>query len=44
MKEKIKKWYKEKLWTVAMVANAVKKGHITAADYEEITGEVYPQE
>ena len=41
MKAKIEKWYKQGLWTAAMVANAVKKGVITAEDYEEITGEVY---
>lgn len=40
-KEKIEKWYNQGLWTAAMVANAVKKGVITAAEYEEITGEVY---
>lgn len=41
MKAKIAKWYKQGLWTAAMVANAVKKGIITEADYEEITGEAY---
>ncbi len=41
MKDKIAKWYKQGLWTAAMVANAVKKGIITAADYEKITGEEY---
>ncbi len=41
MKKKIEKWYKQGLWTAEMVANAVKKGIITAADYEEITGEAY---
>lgn len=41
MKAKIAKWYKQGLWTKAMVANAVKKGVITAEDYEEITGESY---
>lgn len=40
-KEKIAFWYKHKLWNKSQVANAVKKGVITAADYEEITGEVY---
>lgn len=43
MKEKIAKWYKQGLWSKTQVANAVKKGVITAADYEEITGEVYSQ-
>lgn len=41
MKKKIVKWYKQGLWSKAMVANAVKKGIITPADYEEITGEIY---
>lgn len=41
MKAKIAKWYKQGLWTAAMVANAVKKGIITGADYKEITGEAY---
>ena len=41
MKDKIAKWYKQGLWSAAQVANAVKKGVITAADYEEITGEMY---
>ena len=41
MKEKIAKWYKQGLWSAAMVANAVAKGIITAADYREITGEFY---
>lgn len=40
-KEKIALWYNHKLWNKSMVANAVKKGVITAADYEEITGEPY---
>ena len=41
MKEKITKWYKMGLWSKAMVKNAVPK-LITAEDYYEITGEVYP--
>ena len=41
MKKKIEKWYKQGLWSAEMVANAVKKGIITPADYEEITGEFY---
>ena len=43
MKEKIAKWYKQGLWSKVQVANAVKKGVITAADYEKITGEVYKE-
>ena len=38
---KIKKWYEQGLWMKQMVANAVVKGKITAAQYEEITGEPY---
>ena len=41
MFEKIKKWYEDGLWTKAMVRNAVKKGKITAEQYEEIVGEPY---
>lgn len=41
MFEKIKKWYEEGLWTKAMVRNAVKKGKITAEQYEEIVGEPF---
>jgi len=41
MFEKIKKWYQQGMWTKAMVANAVVKGKITAAQYEEIVGEPY---
>lgn len=41
MKEKIAKWYKQKLWTKAMIKNAVKKGVLTAGGYTEIVGETY---
>lgn len=41
MKEKIAKWYKQRLWTKIMVKNAVKKGVLTAGDYTEIVGEAY---
>ena len=41
MKTKIAKWYKQGLWTRKMVANAVMKGKITTADYEEIVSEPY---
>lgn len=41
MKEKIVKWYKQGLWTKAMVKNAVMKGVLTAGDYTEIVGEAY---
>ena len=43
MKTKIEKWYKQGLWSKTMVANAVKKNQITAADYEAITGEKYEE-
>lgn len=39
--ETIKRNYERKLWSAAMVRLAVKKGVITAAQFEEITGEVY---
>ena len=41
MKEKIAKWYKQGLWTLEMVRNAVVKSVITEADYFEIIGEIY---
>ena len=41
MKKKIEKWYKQGRWTEEMVANAVAKGLITAADYKSITGKDY---
>ena len=41
MFEIIKKNYERGLWTKQMVAVAVKKGVITAEQYEEITGEDY---
>lgn len=36
MFEKIKKWYKQGLWTAQMVHNAVTKGKLTAEEAEEI--------
>ena len=39
--EKVKEYYDKGLWTKEMVANAVVKGWITAAEYEEITGEPF---
>lgn len=41
MKEKIKSWYKFGLWSKEMVRNAVVKVVLTAAEYQEITGEEY---
>lgn len=43
MFEKIKSWYPE-LWSKKMVANAVKKGVVTADQYKEITGEEYGEQ
>jgi len=39
--ETVKNFYEEGLWSKKAVKNAVKKGWITAAEYEEITGEPY---
>lgn len=39
MKEKIAKWYKQGLWTAAMVQNAVSKGVLTEEEAEEILAE-----
>lgn len=36
MKEKIKRWYEQGLWTAEMVANAVKKNILTQEEYENI--------
>lgn len=36
MKEKIKKWYKQGLWTAEMVQNAVKKSVLTEEDANDI--------
>ena len=36
--EKVKKYYDEGYWSDARVRNAVLKGWITYAEYEEITG------
>lgn len=41
MKERIAKWYKQGLWTDAMVRNAADKGVITKDQYKEITGKDY---
>lgn len=41
MKAKIARWYAQGLWTADMVRSAVKKGILSAQDYEEITGESY---
>ena len=39
MKEKIKKWYEQGLWTAEMVRNAVIKGKLTEEECREIVGE-----
>lgn len=39
--EKVKTYYDAGLWNKAMVKNAVKKGWITAEEYQMITGEPY---
>lgn len=39
--EKIKTFYKKRLWPISAVKNAVKKGQITSDEYEEITGKDY---
>ncbi|MBO5179927.1 MAG: XkdX family protein [Clostridia bacterium] len=37
----IKRNYERGLWSLAMVKMAVRKGIITKAQYQEITGEIY---
>ena len=39
--QKIKDFYDARLWTAGMVANAVVKGRITEAEYQDITGDTY---
>ena len=39
----VKAAYERGSWKKAMVRNAVVKGWITAAEYEEITGEAYSE-
>lgn len=38
---KVKAYYDNGWWTIEMVHNAVIKGWITEAEYEEITGQPY---
>lgn len=40
MKDKIAKWYKQGLWTEAMVMNAVAKGVLTEEEASEIINSV----
>ena len=39
--EKVKGFYDERLWKEFQVRNAVLKGWITEAEFEEITGKAY---
>lgn len=39
--EKVKTYYKRKLWTIDQVRNAVDKGWITSNEFTEITGKQY---
>lgn len=39
--ERVKYYFEAGLWNKAMVKNAVRKGVITKAQYEEITGEKF---
>lgn len=39
MKEKIRKWYRQGLWTAQMVRNAAAKGALTETDAAEILEE-----
>ena len=41
MKNRIMKWYKQSLWTIEMVAEAVERNVINEDDFKEITGEAY---
>ncbi len=41
--EKVRKYYRDGLWTLDRVRNAVAKGWITAEEFEEITGEIYEE-
>ena len=37
----VKRYYKEGLWSLNMVRNAVVKSWITESEFQEITGEPY---
>ncbi len=41
--ETVKKWYDKGLWSIARVRKAVACKWITAAEFEEITGEAYAE-
>lgn len=38
MRDKIKRWYEQGLWTAKMVHDAVDKGIIDEAEYQKIVG------
>lgn len=38
MKDKIARWYQQRLWSAQMVHDAVDKGIITEQDYQQIVG------
>lgn len=40
--ERIARFYERGLWTKKMVAEAVHFGKITAEEYKQIVGELYP--
>lgn len=42
--EKVKKWYRQELWSKSMLSDAVSKGKLTPEQYKEITGEVLADE
>ena len=41
--EKVKKYYRMRLYSKEQVAAFVIKGRLTAEQYEDITGEAYPE-
>ena len=41
--DKVKRYYERGFWSVKMVHDAVTKGWITAAQFEEITGVQYEE-
>ena len=42
--EMASKNYSSGLWTDSMLAKLVTKGKLTSTEYEEITGELYPED
>ena len=41
--EEVMSFYKNRLWSERMTRNAVVKGWITKAEFEEITGKAYEE-